>query len=521
MALHQYIGARYVPKFYENSQNTNEWRAGVIYEPLTIVSWNGNSYTSKKVVPANIGDPSSNPEYWAATGLYNTQVEELRQEVEALKEEMVTDFILFPSTNPTYNPSGHCMAITHEDHAMLVDLGRATAYDGIRAQLKNYGIEYIDVVIISHYHADHDGNGALARWAEDFDFSSCTFYLPLDPPASVTDLDPDAETNIRAAFAGCTFIKPPYDDIVFFDYDVEAFNCDQADFNYYAAQGDTYLNTYSTIVRVSKNGTSVTNMSDVSNLAQERQLGLGNFKPSTIATAPHHGLEGAGSRGAAAVISPQYLYISDAYKAIEVSYRDPFILECVRRGATVIANTATYPNTAAGSFKDFTTLGGNVIKTNDHYDARAVFYVDPTISSDTYQDGTATHPFKSFLRALSLASGMTEINLLADIPAGPSIGITGAYGFVYIKGGGHTVNCELSITRGGLVELENIVIGYQWGRISQSSIVTFGSGVTWIGDIREAVALGTRPTLTSNITYRNAFISWGGTAYTGSGTITA
>lgn len=86
--VRQYIGARYVPKFYENSLGTSEWAGGVIYEPLTIVTYNGNSYTSKKLVPANIGDPSANPAYWAPTGLYNAQVEALRQQFVQLSEDV-------------------------------------------------------------------------------------------------------------------------------------------------------------------------------------------------------------------------------------------------------------------------------------------------------------------------------------------------------------------------------------------------------------------------------------------------
>lgn len=88
MATTQYIGARYVPKFYENSDMTAEWRSGVSYEPLTIVTYNGNSYTSKRPVPAEIGNPSENPIYWAQTGIYNEQVEEYRAEVEALAEDV-------------------------------------------------------------------------------------------------------------------------------------------------------------------------------------------------------------------------------------------------------------------------------------------------------------------------------------------------------------------------------------------------------------------------------------------------
>lgn len=86
--VRQYIGARYVPKFYENSDGTAAWRAGVIYEPLTIVTYNGNSYTSKKAVPAEIGDPSANSAYWVPTGLYSAQVEEIRQRMEEIYTEV-------------------------------------------------------------------------------------------------------------------------------------------------------------------------------------------------------------------------------------------------------------------------------------------------------------------------------------------------------------------------------------------------------------------------------------------------
>ena len=77
----QYVGARYVPKFFDWNGSA-EWRTGVEYEALTIVTRNGNSYTSKKPVPSDIGEPENNPEYWIGTSLYNEQVEEYRQETE-------------------------------------------------------------------------------------------------------------------------------------------------------------------------------------------------------------------------------------------------------------------------------------------------------------------------------------------------------------------------------------------------------------------------------------------------------
>lgn len=87
MATRQYIGARYVPRFFENTSGTSDWRANTQYEPLTIVTRNGNSYTSKIPVPANIGAPENNPEYWVSTGIYNAQVQQLQENIDALQTE--------------------------------------------------------------------------------------------------------------------------------------------------------------------------------------------------------------------------------------------------------------------------------------------------------------------------------------------------------------------------------------------------------------------------------------------------
>ena len=85
----QYIGARYVPKFFENP-NTGDstWLEGVGYEPLTIVTYAGNSYTSKKPVPAGIGSPNLNGAYWVNTGNFNAQVENLRTDINALDDRL-------------------------------------------------------------------------------------------------------------------------------------------------------------------------------------------------------------------------------------------------------------------------------------------------------------------------------------------------------------------------------------------------------------------------------------------------
>ena len=85
----QYIGARYVPIFYQNSLDptSSEWEANVTYEPMTWVSLsNGYMYISKKEVPANIGTPAQNGEYWLEAGQYNAYIQSLQDQIDDMKD---------------------------------------------------------------------------------------------------------------------------------------------------------------------------------------------------------------------------------------------------------------------------------------------------------------------------------------------------------------------------------------------------------------------------------------------------
>ena len=84
--VNQYVGARYVPKFADPVA----WASGTSYEAMTIVTYNNSSYTSKIPVPAMVGNPADNPDYWALTGNYNAQVEQYRQEVAKAAEDAAT-----------------------------------------------------------------------------------------------------------------------------------------------------------------------------------------------------------------------------------------------------------------------------------------------------------------------------------------------------------------------------------------------------------------------------------------------
>lgn len=81
----QYVGSRYVPIFADPI----EWDNHRSYESLTIVTHDGESYTSKCNVGPGID--ITNTRYWAKTGAYNAQVEQYKNEVKDLSSQ-VTGF---------------------------------------------------------------------------------------------------------------------------------------------------------------------------------------------------------------------------------------------------------------------------------------------------------------------------------------------------------------------------------------------------------------------------------------------
>lgn len=75
----QYVGARYVPKIM------GEWNKALQYDALCVVTYKGNSFTSKVPVPSNID--INNKDYWVNTGNYNAQIEAYREDVTTLQNE--------------------------------------------------------------------------------------------------------------------------------------------------------------------------------------------------------------------------------------------------------------------------------------------------------------------------------------------------------------------------------------------------------------------------------------------------
>lgn len=88
----QYIGARYVPVWYENTNDQSaNWQSNVEYEPLTFVTTTNNHlYLSKKTVPDTIGNPADNITYWLDMGLFtNAQIAQLQAQVDNIEDVII------------------------------------------------------------------------------------------------------------------------------------------------------------------------------------------------------------------------------------------------------------------------------------------------------------------------------------------------------------------------------------------------------------------------------------------------
>lgn len=87
----KYVGLRYVPKIMGEWDNTKE------YEPLMIVTHDGNSYTSKTFIP--VGIDITNESFWCLTGNYNAQIIQLQNDFKNQSDNILSTFNTANETN--------------------------------------------------------------------------------------------------------------------------------------------------------------------------------------------------------------------------------------------------------------------------------------------------------------------------------------------------------------------------------------------------------------------------------------
>ena len=300
MTVRQYIGARYVPIFI------GEWDISKDYEPLSIVQYLGNSYTSRQAVPSGIA--ITNNEFWAETGNYNAQVEAYRNEVLALAAN-VDEKIENASMYVGVLDGKYALTLVQANGKNIVfDCGAAE--DDIlidtffNNDIDHHEVTRIDAVVITHFHEDHySGFDTVANYCDaDTDIFIQMAPTTVSPPDSAQN-----DYNIGKAFVESVALNHglktpvvPYEHSIY-DYDgvkIEFMNTNpnnrSAYDNAFSNSSDVQstrkqirsLNNYSLIARVDYRGNSYVETGDIEGAAEivySDVIGSAN-----VAKCPHH-----------------------------------------------------------------------------------------------------------------------------------------------------------------------------------------------------------------------------------------
>lgn len=116
MSVREYVGARYVPIV------VGEWDSTRTYEPLMVVTNQGNSYTSRQYVPAGI--EITNESYWVLSANYNAQVEQYRQDVKSFDGRITANAnaIEAETTNRTAAVTAEKTRAEDAEHALQTNI---------------------------------------------------------------------------------------------------------------------------------------------------------------------------------------------------------------------------------------------------------------------------------------------------------------------------------------------------------------------------------------------------------------
>src|SRR5699024_7701683 len=136
-----YVGHRYVPLIMD------EWDKSISYEGLSIVTYKGGSYTSKKRVP--VGIDIKNTEYWAMTGNYDDKVEGYRKEVKDMEERVNNEMSNVDNNIKNLEKDVKRNTIDILDSNYIQDVSYSSHYDS-----KSETGYYITVI----KHKDEEGN---------------------------------------------------------------------------------------------------------------------------------------------------------------------------------------------------------------------------------------------------------------------------------------------------------------------------------------------------------------------------
>jgi competence protein ComEC len=300
--------------------------------------------------------------------------------------------------------SGDCNLIKYKDKNILIDSHVEAMWSNVKAMLDDNDAKHIDYFILTHYHTDHQGNikNLVNNGYIDAD---TVIYMS----AEVSNYGAWYSGNI-AEYTGfltdnnLSYSVPDEGEELIIDGKLKLtfMNCDKDILDAYTSTSDG--NACSTVVLIEFGNTKALYTGDADRQVCERLYGLGfpNGRVNLYKIC-HHGINQRTFKPFVYLVNPTFAVqtggITDAVKNNFGICEETAILENL--GAKI------YPVHMQTDYIEFVSDGSAVNTVKGKTDIlseqweQPTYYVDIATSTDSYQDGSETHPFKDLMQAIS------------------------------------------------------------------------------------------------------------------------
>lgn len=368
---------------------------------------------------------------WVETYFDNLDVqEEINHKLDEMAEngtleELLNNYfkvqVIFPKNAGEVN-SGDCFLVKTKNKSILFDTHAAAAKDAVEDFLDRNGVEVIDYVILTHYHADHIGN-VVNLITDGYITADTTVYLPgyssliADSPTIYNDY---ISVNNALNALDCTIVQPTegmevqIDDATFTFY-----NCTTALF---VAEGYAAYNDCSTVVELTYGNKKALFTGDIEVKPFElfERLKMFNYKID-LYKIEHHGINYTAS------ILPFFNRITPTY-AVQTAELADFSSGSIGQGATPIYLKnkncklySVYSNEQDIKFKigedEVVCISGVENYSASNRTPDIDIYVDPTTTSST-RDGSISNPYKYLQEAYARIPMNEHTNFIIHLADG-------------------------------------------------------------------------------------------------------
>lgn len=307
--------------------------------------------------------------------------------------------------------------ILYREKSIAIDVGYSSVYQAIIDMYTAYNVASLDYVIITHWDTDHIGN--LGHMVTNGVINSnTTVYLPAEP--SYVDATQVASVKATLTGAGVTYITPTTGDTLELGLLKMTFlNCDLATLEQYAGL-PAAANLMSTILLIEHKEVKALYTGDADNEAFKNLYDndLVNCQIDLFHIS-HHGFNVGTFQPFIKAISPKYaLQTASLSRMTDATNSFSEQITLLNKLGTLI-----YPCGIQKDYIEFLSDGyemhvqqGEPLTVSTYANYKDV-YVDISVNTYDYQDGTSDHPFKELEYAIAYMSNYsyTYVNFhLAD-----------------------------------------------------------------------------------------------------------